>query len=114
MNTTACKRFSSLGLILTPRRCCVSDVFGIRYSIGILLDAGKSPPYATNGQFSDINFDHVGIAGIDVRHTQPYGVFFSNLNLATDAVVAGISPASPVAIRGKLLMFFEKDRASAN
>ena len=89
-------------------------MFGIRYSIGILLDAGKSPPYATNGQFSDINFDHVGIAGIDVRHTQPYGVFFSNLNLATDAVVAGISPASPVAIRGKLLMFLEKDRASAN
>jgi hypothetical protein len=34
-----------------------------------------------NGQFSNINFDNVDV-GIDIYDTQPYGIMFSNLNLA--------------------------------
>lgn len=36
---------------------------------------------ATNGQFTDIDFDNVDI-GIYLNNTQAYGAIFSNLNLA--------------------------------
>jgi hypothetical protein len=57
----------------------VEDVFAIGYHIG--MNFNKSEFGSCNGQFTDINFDNVDI-GIDVSHTQPYGILFSNLNLA--------------------------------
>ena len=57
----------------------VEDVFSIGYHIGMQFN--KSEHGACNGQFTDINFDNVDI-GIDVSYTQPYGILFSNLNLA--------------------------------
>jgi hypothetical protein len=45
------------------------------------MNFNKSEFGSCNGQFTDINFDNVDI-GIDVSHTQPYGILFSNLNLA--------------------------------
>lgn len=57
----------------------VEDVFSWGYNIGIQF--ASSSHGACNGQFTDVDFDNVNI-GIDVQHTQPYGVMFANLNLA--------------------------------
>lgn len=57
----------------------VEDVFSWGYQTG--MSFRSSAHGACNGQFSDINFDNVDI-GIDITYTQPYGIFFSNLNLA--------------------------------
>jgi hypothetical protein len=57
----------------------VEDVFGIGYHIGMAFNKSQYGP--CNGQFTDINFDNVDI-GIDVSHTQTWGLLFSNLNLA--------------------------------
>jgi hypothetical protein len=57
----------------------VEDVFSWGYQTGMVFR--KSIYGACNGQFTDINFDQVDI-GIEVSHTQQYGIFFSNLNLA--------------------------------
>ena len=60
----------------------VEDVFSWGYSIGMAFRASAAG--GCNGQFSDINFDNVDI-GIEVTQTQPWGVMFSNLNLANAA-----------------------------
>ena len=57
----------------------VEDVFSWGYNRGMVFD--RSANGACNGQFTDVDFDDVGI-GIDVKHTQPYGIMFTNLNLA--------------------------------
>ena len=57
----------------------VEDVFSFGYQTGMAFR--KSAVGACNGQFTDINFDNVDI-GIDVSYTQPWGIIFSNLNLA--------------------------------
>jgi hypothetical protein len=57
----------------------VEDVFSWGYNIGMLFD--ESQYGALNGQFTDIDFDNVNI-GLQVLASQPYGLMFSNLNLA--------------------------------
>ena len=57
----------------------VEDVFSWGYQTGMLFRASANG--ACNGQFTNINFDNVDI-GIDVFNTQPWGILFSNLNLA--------------------------------
>jgi hypothetical protein len=57
----------------------ISDVFSWGYSRGMRF--GQSPHGACNGQFTDIDFDNVDV-GIQFDASQPYGLFFSNLNLA--------------------------------
>ncbi|UJR22831.1 hypothetical protein I4U23_025861 [Adineta vaga] len=57
----------------------VEDVFSWGYQTGMAFRA--SAYGACNGQFTDINFDNVDV-GIDVSYTQPWGIVFSNLNLA--------------------------------
>eukprot|EP01088_Endostelium_zonatum_P008664 TRINITY_DN21820_c0_g1_i1.p1 TRINITY_DN21820_c0_g1~~TRINITY_DN21820_c0_g1_i1.p1 ORF type:complete len:496 (+),score=95.78 TRINITY_DN21820_c0_g1_i1:77-1489(+) len=57
----------------------VSDVFSWGYKIGMSFQQSKNG--ALNGQFTNINFDNVDI-GILVNHSQPWGLMFSNLNLA--------------------------------
>jgi hypothetical protein len=57
----------------------VEDVFSWGYQTGMVFR--KSIHGACNGQFRDINFDQVDI-GIDISHTQLFGIFFTNLNLA--------------------------------
>ena len=71
----------------------VTDVFSWGYHTGIRF--AQSATGATNGQFTNVDFDNVDI-GIDAEATQPYGVFVSNLNLAN----AG-NGNSRVAIRGQ-------------
>lgn len=57
----------------------VEDIFSWGYQTGM---AFRTSTYgACNGQFTDINFDNVDI-GIDVSYTQPWGILFSNINLA--------------------------------
>ena len=57
----------------------VEDVFSWGYQTGMAFRASTNG--ACNGQFTDINFDNVDI-GIDITYTQPWGIMFSNLNLA--------------------------------
>ena len=57
----------------------VEDVFSWGYQTGMAFRASSYG--ACNGQFTDINFDNVDI-GIDVSYTQPWGIMFSNVNLA--------------------------------
>lgn len=57
----------------------VDDVFSWGYQTGMAFQASSFG--ACNGQFTNINFDNVDI-GIDVSYTQPWGILFSNLNLA--------------------------------
>lgn len=66
----------------------LEDVFSWGYSTGLLLTNStvldpttNTTIGAFNGQCTDIQFDAVDV-GIDVEATDPYGVFFSNLNLA--------------------------------
>jgi len=57
----------------------VQDVFSWGYHVGMLFRESKAG--ATNGQFSNINFDNVDV-GLALYSSQLYGLMFSNLNIA--------------------------------
>jgi len=57
----------------------VQDVFSWGYHVGMLFQA--SGVGATNGQFTNINFDNVDV-GLDLYDSQDWGLMFSNLNIA--------------------------------
>jgi hypothetical protein len=66
----------------------LEDVFSWGYSRGLLLSNSTVLDPTTNvtigacnGQMTDLQFDAVDV-GVDVEATDPFGVFFSNLNLA--------------------------------
>ena len=91
----------------------VDDVFSWGYARGLKLVASSvlDPKTnqsigASNGQCTDVQFDAVDI-GVEVQQTDPYGWFFSNLNLANagwgehaTGIVCGASCSGNVVVRG--------------
>ena len=91
----------------------VEDVFSWGYARGLklitspVLDKTTNQSIgASNGQCTDVQFDAVDI-GVEVQETDPYGWFFSNLNLANAGwgqhavgIACGAACSANVVVRG--------------